>query len=146
MGDLAKRGEIIKDMKYPLCEKALPGKRMKLLDFPEGYVECYLAETIESLLSSAPVVWAEEFNVVNVKNQYEKMGTWYHNKDAGCNDPGYRPPTHTARLLLIEEIKQEQEPEEIRLIREMLRDWEYGEDLLSPMNKARAFLAKRGEK
>lgn len=82
---------------YKLCKQAG-------LDIQgPGYIDAY---QVESLLASAP----------GVRGRLED-GRWVVSaKWIGETD------THTARILLIEEIVKE--PEEIRLLRELVSDWE----------------------
>ena len=90
---------------FPLC------KRVGIEIYPHAKqwenTDWVMAKHVEEMLAKAPVVYAEEYNVVNVKEQYEKMGTWFHNKEAGIDEPNYRPPTHTARLVMIEPIQKD---------------------------------------
>ena len=90
------------DTKYPLCEQAMPGKRILSSVDGESFVQCYLARDVEALLQSAPVV-------------YGKPGETLGPKQASSD-------THSARLLLIEPLAPP-EPEEIALLREFVAEF-----------------------
>lgn len=97
------------DAKYPLCEK-LGLKIRHAFDLGVKWISARELENVkwinarelENLLSSAPVVY---------QRQPVSDLVWYGKKEGS--------DTHSARLICIEEIKQESE--EIKLMREFLR-------------------------
>lgn len=99
------------DDKFKLCAKA--GLRVYLEPYGHNRELVYQikAEDVEKMLSEAAVVWGEYKGAV-----CEKTGMW------GAKS---FEDTHTARLLLIEEIKPKSRGERaMDLLKEFARQWE----------------------
>ncbi len=78
----------------------------------------YAAE-VERLLADAPVVTGREHK----QNPPLAIDLWCTREQAGSNEPGYMPPTHTAKLLCIQPIVRDTAES---LLREMISAARFG--------------------
>lgn len=104
--------------KFPLCKKA--GLTIESAPWHDWIIP---AKEVEALLASAPVVKA-----VN------QDANWFH-QDAECI------AKYQARVVLIEPIKQE--PEEIKLLREIIDEQDNNTWTKGLYERTKAFLARR---
>lgn len=115
------------DTRYPLCMLIIDRDK---IEFNNGQLEF-----LERIFANAPVVYGREHK----QNPPIEIDVWCTREHAGCNEPGYKPPTRSARLLFITPLAPP-EKEEIRLLREIVKD-AYQVDFKT-YERAKAFLAR----
>lgn len=62
------------------------------------------ASDVEAWLERAPVLWANEYNLVNANDPFERLCSFKSREHAGSLEPNYTPPTHRMRAVCVQPI------------------------------------------